>query len=306
MGNRDLQRGRVIQLERVPPGAQDLEVRLRGVLGQVQLAHPPALQQAAQERGLRALQARACRPALPRGALRRNSCAVMWRGWARAEKRTPAARGAWGLQPPRGRTSRGGRTRAARGSVPVTTPVRSAPLRPGMAASSAVAPAVRPGPRGAPSLPGSGSGCARGTRRVGVGWCCLGRTPHPHTPVFLESVWCLVIAPRRLSPCLYVCLSAHASVGSPPSPPSSFVHRALIFIIPCRGSWQLLGEASLLTVSITGTGQRDAGGPRTTTGVRGVEVLRSVRGRRLSLPLPGDLPAQPPETQQPTLLPALT
>ncbi|XP_020923064.1 ras-like protein family member 10B isoform X2 [Sus scrofa] len=52
-------------LERVTPGAQNLEVWLRGVLGQVQLAHPAALQRAAQERRLRPLQTRARRPALP-------------------------------------------------------------------------------------------------------------------------------------------------------------------------------------------------------------------------------------------------
>ncbi|XP_029409431.1 ras-like protein family member 10B isoform X2 [Nannospalax galili] len=55
-------------LERVALGAQNLEVRLRGVLGQVQLAHPAALQRAAQECRLRPLQTRARGPALPRRA----------------------------------------------------------------------------------------------------------------------------------------------------------------------------------------------------------------------------------------------
>ncbi|XP_054022842.1 ras-like protein family member 10B isoform X1 [Dryobates pubescens] len=52
-------------LERLQPGEEDLEVRLHRVLGQVQLAHPAALQRAAQERGLCALQARPHHHPLP-------------------------------------------------------------------------------------------------------------------------------------------------------------------------------------------------------------------------------------------------
>ena len=159
----------------------------------------------------------------------------------------------------------GERPRAARGCLrqrPVPTP---APVRPGTAASSAVVPAV-PGPApGAPRPPGSR--CARDTQGGGGVVLPWPDPPHPlHTPVFSrECVWCLVIAPRRLSPCLSVCPPTRLLVPHPLHLPASFT--GLSFRpSPCRGSWQLLGEASLLTVSITGTGQRDAGGPRTTTG----------------------------------------
>ncbi|KAM4760345.1 ras-like protein family member 10B isoform X2 [Corvus hawaiiensis] len=52
-------------LERLQPGEEDVEVRLHRVLGQVQLAHPAALQRASQERGLRPLQARPHHHPLP-------------------------------------------------------------------------------------------------------------------------------------------------------------------------------------------------------------------------------------------------
>ncbi|XP_026717519.1 ras-like protein family member 10B isoform X1 [Athene cunicularia] len=52
-------------LERLQPGEEDVEVRLHRVLGQVQLAHPAALQRAPQERGLRPLQARPHHHPLP-------------------------------------------------------------------------------------------------------------------------------------------------------------------------------------------------------------------------------------------------
>ncbi|XP_021142715.2 ras-like protein family member 10B isoform X1 [Columba livia] len=54
-------------LERLQPGEEDVEVRLHRVLGQVQLAHPPALQRAPQERGLCPLQARPHHHPLPGG-----------------------------------------------------------------------------------------------------------------------------------------------------------------------------------------------------------------------------------------------
>lgn len=176
--------------------------------------------------------------------------------------------------PPRPRTSPGEGEEAEGGEreCPRHHPVRSAPLRPGMAASSAVAPAV-PGPApGAPRPPGSGSGCARGTRRVGVGWCCLGRTPHPHThPSSPESVCGVLSSLRVVFPrvSMSVCPPTRLLVPHPLHLPASFTGLSF-HPSPCRGSWQLLGEASLLTVSITGTGQRDAGGPWTATGVRGL------------------------------------
>ncbi|XP_042647720.1 ras-like protein family member 10B isoform X4 [Tyto alba] len=52
-------------LERLQPGEEDVEVRLHRVLGQVQLAHPAALQRAPEERGLRPLQARPHHHPLP-------------------------------------------------------------------------------------------------------------------------------------------------------------------------------------------------------------------------------------------------
>ncbi|XP_030328722.1 ras-like protein family member 10B isoform X1 [Strigops habroptila] len=52
-------------LERLQPGEEDVEVRLHRVLGQVQLAHPAALQRAPQERGLCPLQARPHHHPLP-------------------------------------------------------------------------------------------------------------------------------------------------------------------------------------------------------------------------------------------------
>ncbi|CAN0059325.1 unnamed protein product [Rangifer tarandus platyrhynchus] len=113
-------------------------------------------------------------------------------------------------------------------------------------------------------------GCTRGTPRVGVGWCCLGRTPsppntHPSSP---ESV-CVSCHRSASSFPVSVCPPTRLLVPHPLHLPASFT--GLSFRpSPCRGSWQLLGEASLLTVSIAGTGQRDAGGPRTTTGVRGL------------------------------------
>ncbi|XP_014808464.1 PREDICTED: ras-like protein family member 10B isoform X1 [Calidris pugnax] len=52
-------------LERLQPGEEDVEVWLHRVLGQVQLAHPAALQRAPEERGLRPLQARPHHHPLP-------------------------------------------------------------------------------------------------------------------------------------------------------------------------------------------------------------------------------------------------
>lgn len=116
--------------------------------------------------------------------------------------------------PPRPRTSPGEGEEAEGGEreCPRHHPVRSAPLRPGMAASSAVAPAV-PGPApGAPRPPGSGSGCARGTRRVGVGWCCLGRTPTPTHTRLLQRV-CVVSCHRSASSFpVSLCLSVRPRV----------------------------------------------------------------------------------------------
>lgn len=93
-------------------------------------------------------------------------------------------------------------------------------------------------------------------------------------------------------PCIFfprVCLPKHLLVLSylihPPlrlpqlrSQGSHFVHP----LVADPGSFSI-EKASLWTVSTTGTGQRDAGGPRTLIGVRGLSP-RSVRRKRLSSP----------------------
>lgn len=173
-------------------------------------------QRAAQERGLRALQALHAAPALP-GRAAPAAAPSCGSGWARRE-RTPTAGGAWGLRRPRGLPGEGGRGRGRREGWPRHHPVRSAPLPPtGIAASSAVAPAVSPAP-GAPPSSGIGIGvCAQDTQ---VGVVVLHLVPPTPTHVMSQRVCGVLSSLRVVFPrvSMSVCPPT-ASVGSPPSPP---------------------------------------------------------------------------------------